>query len=64
MAASVLGGEVSFFEVVVDCVLVFFRDMEYEGTEACIVVSAVFSLNGCAADSDNYTCGCFSNFDN
>ena len=62
MAAGVLCVEVVAFEVVVDCVLVFFGYVENEGSQALVVVVAVLSADGGSADGYDDAGCCFADF--
>ena len=59
--AGVLCVEVGSFEGVVDFFFVFFRDVEYEGSEACVAISALLP-GGCASDGDYDACAGFADF--
>jgi len=60
--AVVVGVEVGFFEGVVDFVFVFFCNVEYEWSEAGVVVLPVLFPGGCASDGDYDACGGFADF--
>ena len=60
--AGVKRVEGGFFEGVVDLVFVVFCYMEYEWSEAGVVVLPVLFPSGCASDGDYDACACFSDF--
>jgi hypothetical protein len=60
--ATVGREEAGAFQVVVDGVLVFFSYVKYEWSQAGVAVIAVLPVDGCAADRDDYACGCFADF--
>ena len=62
MRSFAASGEVGAFQCVVDLVFVFFCDVEYEGSEACVAVGAVLFPDGCASDGDYDACACFADF--
>lgn len=63
MCFWVLHVEVGAFEVVVDRVFVFFRNVKNEWAKAGVAVLVVLFPHGCASDGDYYACAGFAHFD-
>ena len=62
MYAAVACAEAGVFKRVVEGVFVFFCYVEYEWSDACVVVCVVLAPCDCASDGDDYACGCFADF--
>ena len=62
MIAFVLDVEVCFFECVVDFFFVVFCYVEYEWSEACVVVVAFLFPYGCASDGNHDAFAYFADF--
>ena len=62
MAATVTSAKISMLERVVELVFVFFCYVEYEWSEACVLVGSVLFPCGCSSDGNYHAGACFADF--
>ena len=62
MAAAVTYAEIGMFERVVELVFVFFCYVEYEWSEARVLVGSVLFPCGCSSYCDYHSSACFADF--